>query len=115
MDRGIVALFVLDDLPTEKSPSIGKTLQECADFLRNAPPNAYLDRNFFAVIDKDTLDKNLITLCRIGNRVGEGDELTSLPVSFSDSSVALGGMDPDNWDEWLEDFRETGRSIYDRL
>lgn len=96
-----------------KSPFIGKTLKDCVNFLREAPPNPWLEPNFFAVINEDTpLDKNLITLCRIGNRVGEGDELTSMPVSFSESSVALGGMDSDNWDEWLEDFQETGRPIY---
>ncbi|EON67541.1 hypothetical protein W97_06909 [Coniosporium apollinis CBS 100218] len=92
-----------------KSPFIGRTLRECADFLRKAPSSAWLDRNFFAVVEEHTLDKGVITLCRIGNWVGEGDEITSLPARLRESGDLLGGMDPDSWDEWLEDTKRTGK------
>jgi len=87
-----------------KSPFVGKSVADVAEWLKKKPKDVALDPNFFAVLDKKAKEgEGSIVLCRLGNDVLKGDELSCVLKTAEDSSLELGGMEYGRWEELLED------------
>jgi hypothetical protein len=77
-----------------KSPFVGKTIADAANFVRNAPkPPKPLCKRFFAVLQQDRFEQSgELLICKILSKQNEGDE---------DETETTG----------REMFREAGRSL----
>jgi hypothetical protein len=46
-----------------KSPWIGSTIEDCAKWLREAPPGIAVDRNYFTAIDIHSKEEDTVLVC----------------------------------------------------
>jgi hypothetical protein len=84
-------------IPTGTCPFVGKSIEDAANFIRNAPkPPKPLSKRFFAVLQKEFYEQsNRMLICRIST----GDD-------------AEDGLEGDeNNAEGLRSFKEEGRSL----
>lgn len=89
-----------------RSPLIGKTIEQAADFVKNAPTDKGLDREFFAVLDsKQFQEKHWVTVCRIGR----DGSVTHMPTEAKTSTEYLYGNHGESWEIDLEDWRTKGK------
>ncbi|KXS95496.1 hypothetical protein AC578_8802 [Pseudocercospora eumusae] len=85
-----------------QSPFIGKTIQEAAEFVQNAPKP--LCKVFFAVLEKGRYEKdNKVTICKIVH-----GEVQAIPCTTEDVTNHLLGHDRDTWEESFRRWREEG-------
>lgn len=88
---------------TWRSPFIGKSMQECADFAVNAPRDRGLCRMHFVVLDKQQYEKKeWVTCCKI---MADG-KFSAIPGDAALSTMFLFGYDFDMWDNYIEDWEE---------
>lgn len=59
----------LDD--SFKSPWIGKTIEECAQWLQNAPSDSGVQREYFTAMDQFSKEDDTVLTCRVRNENGE--------------------------------------------
>ena len=83
-----------------RSPFIGHKVADVAEWLTKKPNSVDLEDKFFAVLDKKA-EKGMVALCRIGNREGEGDEVSCVLMKAEESSLTLAGMEYGTWEELL--------------
>lgn len=81
----------------------GKTIQDVADFLKQAPDELCVDWHHFAVLGEDFSKRHVITLCRIGDEELKGEELSTLPCTVEKSTLCLSSMEPHTWEEYQAD------------
>ncbi|EME80968.1 uncharacterized protein MYCFIDRAFT_197825 [Pseudocercospora fijiensis CIRAD86] len=94
--------------PAWRSPFIGKSMEDAAAFVENAPKP--LCRLFFAVLEKDRYEKDdKITICKIVN-----GEVQAIPCTTEDVANYLLGHDRDTWDESFRRWREECKSRLSR-
>ncbi|MCJ1361328.1 hypothetical protein MMC16_000426 [Acarospora aff. strigata] len=76
------------------SPFAGKTIEDAAEWLKNAPEDVDLNRMFFAVLDDRSESDDTITLCRIGDGGMEGKkgELQYFPEEAWGAQIYLETM-----------------------
>lgn len=82
-----------------KSPFLGKTIPEAAEFIKKLPNEATVDWHHFVVIDEDFLKSGIVNLWRIGDEDLKGDELDVLPCSVEHSTLELYGIGSRGWEE----------------
>ena len=83
-----------------KSPFIGQSLEDVAEWLQKRPKSVDLEGNFFAVLDKKA-ETGSVALCRIGNREGAGDAISCVLMKAEESSLTLAGMEYGTWEDLL--------------
>lgn len=90
-----------------ESPFAGKTIEDCADWIKNAPDDVDFDRRFFGVLNersKPDVD-DTIMVCRIGDGFNEGkkDEVHYFPCAADRCS--FGYIPPGDFDERLQGYK----------
>ena len=83
-----------------KSPFVGHSVADVAQWLQSKPESVDLESTFFAVLDKKAATGS-VALCRIGDREGKGDEVSCVLVKTEESSLMLVGMEYGDFDEML--------------
>ena len=86
--------------PDFKSPFAGKSVDECAKWLRAKPHDIDLDSNFFAVLDNEAPTK--VVLVKIGDKNLKGDQVSCMLEDAEVSSLYLAGMEYGTWEEIAE-------------
>lgn len=84
-----------------KSPFIGQSAADVADWLEKKPKSVDLEGKFFAVLDSK-VESGSVALCRIGDREGKGDAVSCVLVKAQESSLTLAGMEYGTWEELLQ-------------
>lgn len=90
--------------PAFRSPVIGSTPEEVANWLINKPRAVDLDISFFAVLDVHA-KAGQVTLVRIGDSEGKGHAISCVTVPDHDSSLLLAGMEYGTWEENFSEMR----------
>lgn len=85
-----------------KSPFIGQSVADVAQWLKQKPDDVSLEPKFFAVLDKKATEGKVV-LCRLGDREGKGDEVNCVLEEAKYSSVRLAGMEYGTWEELVHD------------
>lgn len=84
------------------SPFVGQSVGRVADWLKGAPESVYLERKFFAVLDKKAeASEPSVVLCRIGDKDGKGEEVKCVLWDAKESSLILSGLEYGDFDEIL--------------
>ncbi len=92
--------------PSFKSPFVGQNVKDVTQWLKNKPKSVDLDSHFFGLLDKQAEKSGKVVLCRIGDRVLKGDELSCVLYDGETSTLELGGMEYGRWEELLEGLGE---------
>lgn len=92
-------------------PFKGKTTEQCAEFIKQAPEEYCVDWHHFAVLGEDYKKRRLVTLWRIGDGELKGERLTSLPATVAKSTLFLSGLESRIWDECLEDHKDDDEPV----
>lgn len=82
-----------------RSPFIGKTIEEAAEFIANAPmPSKALNRNFFAVFDKAQYDATgQVIICKTPNPAVGREEVQKIPCYAGKVALFFVGFEEDSW------------------
>ncbi|KAL9620167.1 MAG: hypothetical protein Q9160_005282 [Pyrenula sp. 1 TL-2023] len=87
-------------------PFIGKSAEECATSLKNAPKEIGLDRNHFVVADDQSVKDGSVALYKRGDMHMKGDELSTVRVIASRAADLFSGMDYGTWEETLQHWQD---------
>lgn len=100
------------------SPFAGKTLNECAKWLQNAPSDVAIDKEYFTAIDEHSQEDDTVLVCRVlkqgKNGDGDGDvELAYFPQPTDKIVMEMATNDGLKFDEKAGNYqaqrREDGR------
>lgn len=87
--------------PQWSSPFLGKSIQDAADFVRNAPKP--LCRLYFAVLEKDRyLNHDEVRVCKI-----VGDQVQTFSYDADSVSTYFQAVYDDMWDRDVEMFGDS--------
>lgn len=85
-----------------RSPFVGKSVEEAAEFVKNAPGGKGLDKSFFAVLEEGFYrDNGWVTVCRIDY---DGGPVTAMGTGAKSSAKYLYGHYGEGWDVALQDW-----------
>ena len=87
--------------PSFKSPFVGQTHKNVARWLQNNPVRVAVDPHFFGLLDKQAEKTGKVALCRIGDPVLKGHEVTCLLWEAETSTLLLSGTEYGDWDDIL--------------
>lgn len=85
---------------------MGKTAEECAKSLKNAPKEVGLDRHHFVVADEQSVKDGSVALYKRGDMHMKGDELSTVRTIASRAADLFSGMDYGTWEETLQRWQE---------
>ncbi|KAI0381678.1 hypothetical protein F5Y04DRAFT_280758 [Hypomontagnella monticulosa] len=89
-----------------QSPFIGKTVEDCAAWLQNAPDGVALNRDYFLVIDEFSKKSDSVQICRVLHTEGGGGfEVEYFPESTDDSTVQMNTSLGVKFDEALQRYQ----------
>lgn len=98
-------------LDSFRSPFLGWTVQNVADWLRNKPETVDLDPRHLAILDRKAKDRTIV-VCKIGDKALEGDRLDYLRRDASDAACFLLGIDYADWEFRSADGKNSARIEY---
>lgn len=84
------------------SPFVGESVENAAQFLKEAPDTVDLERCFFAILDDRTEKDGSVVMCRVGDMEGKGDKVECIRVVAKHSALYLAGMESGTWEEFLD-------------
>jgi hypothetical protein len=82
------------------SSFIGKTLDECAEWLQSAPDDVALHREYFTALNEHSKVDDTVLLCRMIN-----SKLQYFPVSTGDTVVEMMTSHGTKFDERLQNYQ----------
>lgn len=88
---------------TWRSPFIGKTMQQCADFVKNAPSDRGLCKLHFVILDKEQYERDGWVTC---GKIMDNGEISAIPGDATLSTEFLYGYDDGMWDSYIQDWEE---------
>lgn len=90
-------------------PFVGKTVEDCAKSLKDAPEEVTVDRRHFIVADEQSTEDGTVTLCKRGDMELKGDEISSIRVRAKEAAGAFSGLRLGQWEEKLQHWSELQR------
>ncbi|EMR71282.1 hypothetical protein UCREL1_1676 [Eutypa lata UCREL1] len=88
------------------SPFVGKTLEDCAKWLQEAPDDVALNREYFTAVDNSSREDDTIQICRV---IGKGElgniQVECFPVPTAESTIQMSTSLGVKFDEALQRYQ----------
>ena len=91
-----------------KSPFAGKTLQECAVYMRDTPCDVAWQTEFFCTIDENDKEEDTVMLVRRFKNE-DGTAVHAFPESIGSVTLFIANYIGDDWEDKMERYKRVAR------